>query len=97
MTDDMDIMENEEEIILVDEDGEEHVFIMLDAIEVEGGQYAILQPKDENLEDDEAPEAVILKIELDENGDEVLSEIEDDDEWEKVVDIWQDLMEADTD
>ena len=94
MADDLDRMD-EEEIVLVDDDGEEHTFIMLDAIEVEGSQYAILQPTDDDLEDDMEPEAVILKIEFDENGDEILTEIDDDDEWEKVVDIWQDIMEED--
>ena len=94
MADDMDIMENEE-IVLVDEDGEAHTFLMLDAIEVDGSQYAILQPVDENPDDDEEPEAVILKIERDENGEEMLLEIDDDDEWEKVVDIWQEILEED--
>ena len=91
MTDDMDLLESEN-IILVDEDGDEHTFSILDVIEVDGSEYAILQPADDE-DDDEEPEAVILKIENDENGEEVLSYIEDDDEWEKVADAWQDAME----
>ena len=87
---------DDEEIILVDEDGVEHSFYMLDAIEVEGSQYAVLQPMDVNPDEDEGePEAVILKIEFDENGDEILTEIDDDDEWEKVVDIWSEIVEED--
>ncbi|MCL1804444.1 MAG: DUF1292 domain-containing protein [Clostridiales bacterium] len=87
-----DILESEN-IILVDEEGEEHTFIMLDVIEVDGGEYAILQPLDEDVDEEEA-EAVILKIDKDENGEEILTDIEDDDEWEKVADAWQDAMEA---
>ena len=92
MTEDMDILENEN-VVLVDEDGEEHTFTMLDVIEVDGNEYAILQPVDEDMDDDEEPEAVILKIETDEKGEEILTDIENDEEWEKVADAWQDAME----
>jgi uncharacterized protein YrzB (UPF0473 family) len=69
---------------------------MLDIIEMDGSEYAILQPiDDEDVDDDEEPEAVILKIDVDENGEEVLTDIDDDDEWEKVADAWQEAMEAD--
>ncbi len=93
MAEDKDILENEN-VVLVDEDGVEHTFVLLDVIEVEGSEYAILQPIDEDLTDDEEPEAVILKIATDENGEEILADIEDDEEWEKVADFWQDAMEA---
>jgi len=96
MTDEHELVELEE-IVLVDEDGAEHTFIMLDAIEVEGGQYAILQPSLDELDDDEEPEAIILKFETDDKGEEVLVDIEDDDEWEKVADAWQDIMEEERD
>ena len=93
MSDEKEILENEN-VVLVDEDGLEHTFALLDVIEVEGSEYAILQPLGEDLADDEEPEAVILKIEIDENGEEVLSDIDDDDEWEKVADAWQDAIDA---
>ena len=87
-----------EEIILVDEDGVEHAFVMLDAIEVDGGQYAILQPVLDELEDEDIePEAIILKFETDDKGEEVLVDIEDDEEWEKVADAWQDIVEEERD
>ena len=96
MTDENENLELEE-IILIDEDGEEHAFIMLDAIEVEGNQYAVLQPVDEDLEDDEEPEAIILKFEMDDKGEETLIDIEDDEEWEKVADAWQEIIEEERD
>ena len=96
MTDEKDFtgMDN---VVLVDEDGVEHEFVMLDVIEVDDCQYAVLQPVDEDLEDDEEPEAILLKIETDADGEEILTDIEDDDEWEKVADAWQDIMEEERD
>jgi len=91
MAEEKDELMESENVILVDEEGEEHTFVMLDVIEVEGGEYAILQPLDED-EDDE-PEAVILKIDTDDNGEEILTDIEDDEEWERVADAWQEAME----
>jgi len=78
-------------LILVDEEDQEHPFQMIDMVEVDGSQYAVLVPLEEGSDEDEA---IILKIVLDENGEEVLYDIEDDEEWEKVVDIWNDSQEA---
>ncbi len=78
-------------LILVDEEDQEHPFQMIDMVEVDGNQYAVLVPLEEGSDEDEA---IILKIVLDENGEEVLYDIEDDEEWEKVVDIWNDSQEG---
>ncbi|NLT96202.1 MAG: DUF1292 domain-containing protein [Clostridia bacterium] len=84
--------EEVEIVTLVDEDGQEHDFAFVDSIEVDGEQYAILSPIDEEEESDEA---IILKIGKDENGEDILFDIEDDEEWEKVADAWQELIESD--
>ena len=34
-----------------------------------------------------------MKITKDENGEELLVDIEDDDEWEKIADLWQETLE----
>ena len=78
-------------LILVDEEDQEHPFEVIDMVEVDGSQYAVLVPLEEGSDEDEA---IILKIVLDENGEEVLYDIEDDEEWEKVVDIWNDSQEG---
>ena len=96
MAEDNEILESAE-VVLVDEDGMEHTFVMLDIIEVDGKQYAILQPEDDDLEDEEEPEAIILKIEKGDDDDEILVDIEDDDEWEKVADAWQDIVDSEGD
>lgn len=79
-----------EVITLVDEEGKEHDFDLVDAIEVDEEKYAILAPI---LEDEEPDEVIILKVAKDENGEDVLYDIEDDDEWEKVANAWQELIE----
>lgn len=70
-------------IELIDEEGNKFNFILIEAFEVEGQRYAVLMP-----EDDDTEEALVLKIEVDENGEEVLYEIEDDEEWSMVTQVW---------
>lgn len=93
MADEKNMMEEEMDnvLILVDEEDQEHPFEVLDMVEVDGNQYAVLAPLEEGAEEDEA---IILKIVTDENGEEMLYDIEDDEEWEKVVDIWNDSQEG---
>ena len=87
------VMEEEMDdvLILVDEENQEHPFQMIDMVEVDGNKYAVLVPLEEGSDEDEA---IILKIVEDENGEEVLYDIEDDEEWEKVVAIWNDSQEG---
>ena len=74
---------------LTDEDGNELYFSLLGTLENEGNVYKALIPVNENGEE-EADEYVILKCGVDENGEEVLETIEDDDEFEKIADIFDD-------
>lgn len=83
--------EEEVEIVtLLDEEGEEHEFELIDVIEVDDCEYAILISPDE-----EATEAIALKKTVDEEGNEVLIDIEDEEEWQKVVSAWEELVEGD--
>ncbi|NLM26497.1 MAG: DUF1292 domain-containing protein [Firmicutes bacterium] len=72
--------EQNEKITLIDEEGIEHNFTVIDFVEIEDRSYAVLLP-----EVDPEAGAVIFKIELDENGEEILLDIEDDEEFEEVV------------
>ncbi|SHG81248.1 Protein of unknown function [Thermosyntropha lipolytica DSM 11003] len=88
----------EEEIpvlVLVDEEGVEHEFELLAELEIDDATYRVLVPllAEEDEESDEL-EVIILKVVYDEEGNEFLSDIEDDEEWEKVADAWQELMES---
>lgn len=100
-----EIFEDEEfpVLVLVDDEGVEHEFELLAEMEIENQNYRVLIPLDE--EDDEQcecgceeceedAEVVILKVILDEEGNEFLSDIEDDEEWEKVADAWQELVDS---
>lgn len=80
--------EEDEVIVLTDEEGQEHEFNLVDTITVNDKEYAILQPVDED-------EAIILKFGIDDDGNEVLYDIEDDDEWEHVADAWQEMSQED--
>ena len=91
MADKKDMMEEEFDdiLVLIDEENQEHSFQMIDMIEVDDSQYAVLAPMDEGNDEDEA---IILKI-VNEDGEDVLYDIESDEEWEKVVDLWNDSQE----
>jgi len=83
-------------LILVDEDGEEHEFELLAELEIEDQSYRVLVPAaedEEEVDEDEEVEVVILKVVYDEEGNEFLADIEDDEEWEKVADAWQELSD----
>lgn len=81
------LTEQDEIITLVDEEGAEHDFTVVDIINVDQSEYAILLPVEE-----ESDEAIILKFSQDEDGNELLVDIEDDDEWEKVADAWEEML-----
>ncbi len=82
----------DEVITLVDEDGKEHQFALLDVIEVDENEYAILIPAGEG-DDEEVDEAVILRMEEDADGNEVLVDIEDESEFERVATAWEELLD----
>lgn len=91
-------------ITLLGEDGEQEQFELLDIIEVEGREYALLLPLDEsgeagssdNAEDgEEAGEVgvIVLRFEADES----LSHIEDEEEFARVVAALEQMSEDDED
>lgn len=80
-------------ITLVDEDGHEHRFNLLNVLEVDGLKYAVMLP--ETPQEEEEEEAVIFRIDTDEAGEDVLVDIEDDDEFAKVCEALEELYEED--
>ncbi|MGI9860112.1 DUF1292 domain-containing protein [Moorella naiadis] len=81
--------DEENTIILTDDEGHEHEFIVVDILNVEDDEYAILLPA---ASADNEGEAIVLKIGLDEDGNEILFEIEDEDEWQRVAQAWEDAV-----
>ncbi len=79
--------EIEEQLIeTIDEDGNIINFELIDIIEMDGKEYGLLLPKeDENDDSDEEKEVVLMR--LTKEGEEYVFEmIEDDNEFNKVVD-----------
>ena len=76
-------------IVLNDENGEEVPFEFLDLIELEGEQYVVLLPvEDEDTED--SGEVVILKVEDTESEDEEsYVSVDDEDTLNKVFEIFK--------
>ena len=87
-----DMPEQDDVVTLVDEDGAEHDFNVIDVIEVDDCEYVVLEPAGE-----ESGEAIILKFVQDEEGNDLLVDIEDDEEWEKVADAWGELNDEEDD
>ncbi len=90
---DMASEDREDRVVLTDEEGGEHPFRVIDVIEVEGKIYAILLPDAGDVDEAGVEEAVIFRVEEDENGEEVLYDIEDDDEWERVAEAYSQMAE----
>ena len=80
---------NENIITLLDEDGQEVQFEVCLTLEAEGKEYAILLPLDEESYDDDEDVALVFRIDSDENGD----ILEDEEEYQIVVDVYNTLMD----
>ena len=81
-------------VSVLDEEGNEHQFELLDAIETDEGRYVALLPiyteAEAALEDD--GELVILEV-VNDNGDDLLIPIEDDEVFENIADAFQERLE----
>lgn len=80
--------DHEEEIFIVtDENGVEHEMVMVYTFEAENQAYAVLLDRN-----DPEADGVIFRIE--EQGEEAfLASIEDEAEWERVVQIYNEILE----
>ncbi len=77
---------------LIDEEGVETQFELLERAEFEGKEYFALIPSEKNP-DFEDGDYVILRLESVDDGDEAtLVTIDDDDEFERVADFFDDLL-----
>ena len=74
---------------LTDEEGNELHFALLGTLEHEGAVYKALIPVNEDGEE-ESDEYVILKCGVDDDGEDILETIEDDEEFDRIADIFDD-------
>ncbi len=69
-------------ITLTDDEGNEFEFEHIDTIEFNGKMYLAFTETNENQNDENVSEIIILRLDKDENGEEVLSTVDDESELE---------------
>ena len=81
---------------LVDEEGVEQTFELLDVMEVDDDRYFALIPYYENPEDllDDTAELIVLKSQLDENGEELMISIDDEEEYQRIGQLFLEKLSA---
>lgn len=80
-----------ENIILKDENGQNSEFEVVTKFDIEDNEYVIVIPKDNK----KSEEAIALRIDKDLNGNDILSTVEDDDEFSNVAKVYEELFEDD--
>lgn len=92
MSEDMEY--NPDIYTLVDEEGVEQTFELLDVLEIEDQRYFALVPyfesPDDVIEDD--GDLIVLRSELDENGEELMVSIDDEEEYQRIGNIFLDKL-----
>ncbi|CAG7622076.1 DUF1292 domain-containing protein [Paenibacillus allorhizosphaerae] len=78
---------DEDIFIVTDENGVEHEMVMVYTFEVSDQAYAVLLDRN-----DMEADGVIFRIE-EEDGEAMLASIEDEDEWNRVVQIYNEIVE----
>lgn len=80
-------------VTVQDEDGNNHQFELLDAIETDDARYVALAPvfddPAESLQDD--GELILLRVQ-EENGEDMLVPIEDDEEFDEIAEIFEERL-----
>ena len=81
---------------LVDEEGVEQTFELLDVMEVDDDRYFALIPYYENPEDllDDTAELIVLKSQLDENGEELMIYLDDEEEYQRIGQMFLEKLSA---
>lgn len=90
--------EREEQLIeTIDDEGNVINFELIDIVEMDGQEYGLLLPKDEDCkENDDPDEGEVVLMRLTKEGEEYIFEmIEDDAEFNKVVDYIDSLDDID--
>lgn len=80
-------------VTVLDDDGNEHTFELMDAIETDDGRFVALLPvyDDPSEEINDDGELIILSVD-DSTGEELLVQIEDDDLFEEIAGIFEERL-----
>jgi uncharacterized protein YrzB (UPF0473 family) len=94
-----DIMDAPELYTLVDEEGNEKLFELIDVLEENGKVYFALIPHVEDPEEllEGECELVVLSVASGEDGTDILEPIESDEEYERISQIFIDRLDEDED
>ena len=79
-------------VVLQDEDGNDITFEHLMTLEYKGSSYILLEAQ-QDMEDCLQGESIILRIEQDDNGDDMYATIEDEAEYQEVFQKCLDAIE----
>ena len=81
-------------ITVTDEDGREIVLEFIDALEYNGQQYQAFFPAETEGEDEDNPDngLVILKVLIHEDGEDLLSTLDSDEELDAVYDLFMESL-----
>jgi len=71
---------DDDRVTLVDDEGNEHAFTLVGVVEVDQQRYAVLLP-----EEDPEEGAYVFRLESDADGEDILVNVEDDEEFDRVV------------
>ena len=80
-------------VSVLDDEGNEHQFELLDAIETDDGRFVALLPIYSEAEDaiDDDGELVILEV-VDDEGEDILVPIEDDEVFDNIAEIFEERL-----
>lgn len=80
-------------VVLMDEDGNEQEFEILDGVETDTARYIALMPLFEDPEEmlESSGELLVMRVEADDEG-EVLVTIEDDEEFENILAVFEERL-----
>ena len=89
--------EQENIITLTDEDGKEIDFEVIGDAEIDGVVYYAMTPAGAQENNEGIVEYVLLKLIEDEDGDEVFVTVDDEDEFDKVANFFDDMFDSEED
>ena len=93
--------QNEEEadniITLTDEDGKDIDFEIIGDAEIDGVVYYAMTPAGAQDSNEGIIEYVLLKLTKDEDGEDMFVTVDDEDEFDKVADYFDDMFDSDED
>ena len=88
-----EICEDEDVVVLTDtETGEEYSFVLVDSFEFEDQEYVVLIDPDEDVDDAEEMSLFFMKVTKSEDGEEILTALEDDED-DRVFEAYNELLD----